>query len=110
MSEQGRTSNPKYLFVCTAELVENPPKLSVTPEELHKEHVAYLQDLFDKGILMGSGPREDPAKNKMGGAIMIFQNLQTTEEARAIAIQEPNIRDGLRTVSVSPWRRMWFGD
>lgn len=99
---------PQYLYVCVSKLVDNPPEIDLSPEEVHAQHVAYLEDLFDRGLLFGSGPRQDATGERFGGAVLILQNV-TTEEAREIAAREPNVREGLRSMEVSPWRRVWFG-
>jgi uncharacterized protein YciI len=99
---------PQYLYVCVSKLVENPPEIALSSDEVHAKHVVYLQDLFDRGLLFGSGPQQDEAGTRFGGAVLILQNV-TTDEARQIASQEPNVAEGLRTMEVSPWRRMWFG-
>lgn len=108
MAQQGPSSEAQFLYVYVADLVDNPPKLDVSTEELHREHVAYLQDLHDRGLLLGSGPKQDAQGNRYGGAVVILQNVATIEEAREIASREPNIREGLRTFKVYPWKRMWF--
>ena len=41
--------------------------------------------------------------------MVILQNIATMEEARDIALKEPNVREGLRSVEVFAWRRVWFG-
>lgn len=99
----------QYLFVCVSQLVESPPEIAKSGEEVHKEHVAYLQDLFDQGKLFGSGPQQDASGARYGGAVLILQNIDTFEDAREIALREPNVREGLRTMEVFPWRRVWFG-
>lgn len=108
MAQQGPSSEAQYLFVYVAELVDDLPELDISTEELHRQHVAYLQDLHDRGLLLGSGPKQDRAGNRYGGAIVILQNVETLEEAREIASREPNIREGLRTFEVYPWKRLWF--
>lgn len=99
----------QFLFVCVSRLVDDPPEISKSGDEVHKEHVAYLQDLFDKGKLFGSGPQQDAAGERYGGAVLILQEVDGLEEARDIAFKEPNVREGLRTMEVYPWRRVWFG-
>jgi uncharacterized protein YciI len=100
---------PQYLFVCVSRLAENPPEIELSQEEVHKQHVVFLQDLFDRDLLFGSGPQQDEAGTRYGGAVVILQNVATMEEARAIALKEPNVREGLRDMEVFAWRRVWFG-
>lgn len=100
---------PQYLFVCVSRLTDNPPQIALSPEEVHAQHVAYLQDLFDRGLLFGSGPQQDAGGTRYGGAVLILQNVDSMDEAREIALREPNVREGLREMEVFAWRRVWFG-
>ncbi len=99
---------PEYLCVCISNLVEPAPKNARPQEVVHAEHVKFLQDLFDRGILFGSGPKVEKTGERHGGAVYILQNVSLAE-AKAIVAQEPNVREGLRDATVHPWRRMWFG-
>ncbi len=100
---------PQYLFVCVSKPVDSPPEIALSAKEVHAQHVVFLQDLFDRGLLFGSGPQQDEAGTRYGGGVVILQNIATMEEARDIALKEPNVREGLRRVEVFAWRRVWFG-
>ncbi|MDH3241033.1 MAG: YciI family protein [Alphaproteobacteria bacterium] len=102
--------DPQYLYVCVSKEVENPPDIGRSREDVHKDHVVFLRDLFDRGLLLGSGPQQDETGNRYGGAVVILQNVKTIEEAREIANREPNVHEGLRTMEVFAWRRVWFGE
>ena len=39
----------------------------------------------------------------------VFEMVGELAEAKDIVAAEPTIREGLRDVTVHPWRRMWFG-
>ncbi len=98
----------QFLSVCISRQVTPEPKISRSHDEVHAEHVAFLQDLFDRGILFGSGPQAEATGERHGGAVYILQGVSLAE-AKKILSQEPNIREGLRDMSVVPWRRVWFG-
>ncbi len=100
--------DPQYLMVCVSNQVEPAPEIARTADEVHAEHVDFLQDLFDRGILFGSGPQAEADGTRHGGAVYVLQNV-TLAEAKDIVAAEPTIREGLRDVTVHPWRRMWFG-
>ncbi len=100
--------DPQYLMVCVSNQIEPAPKNARPADEVHAEHVDFLQDLFDKGILFGSGPQAEADGTRHGGAVYVLQNV-TLKEAKDIVATEPTIREGLRDVTVHPWRRMWFG-
>jgi len=98
----------QYLYVCISNEISPPPEGARARDEVHAEHVVFLQDLFDRGILFGSGPQVEENGTRHGGAVYILQGV-SYEEAKTITAQEPTIREGLRDVTVHPWRRMWFG-
>ena len=100
---------PQYLFVCVSKPVDSPPEITLSAKEVHAQHVVFLKDLFDRGLLFGSGPQQDQGGERYGGAVVILQNVATMEEARKIARDEPNVRQGLRAMEVFAWRRFWFG-
>ena len=107
IAERGERE-PQYLYVCISNLVEPAPEIGRSNDEVHAEHVDFLQDLFDRGVLFGSGPRAEETGERHGGAVLILQGVSLAE-AKDIMAKEPNIREGLRDVAIHPWRRMWFG-
>ena len=109
MNDSDPRPEPQHLFVCVSRAVESLPKFEIAPDEIREQHVAYLQDLFDTGVLFGSGPQHDAAGNQYGGSVMILQNVDTIEKARSVAALEPFTREGQRTAEVFAWRRVWFG-
>ena len=70
---------PEYLCVCISNLVEPAPKNARPQEVVHAEHVKFLQDLFDRGILFGSGPKVEKTGERHGGAVYILQNVSLAE-------------------------------
>jgi uncharacterized protein YciI len=100
--------DPQYLCVCISNEVTPAPDIGRSRDEVHAEHVAFLQDLFDRGILFGSGPQVEESGTRHGGAVYILQGVSLAE-ANEILAQEPTIREGLRDKDVHPWRRRWFG-
>ena len=99
---------PQYLHICISNQLEPAPEIARSHDEVHAEHVEFLQDLFDRGILFGSGPQVEESGERHGGAVYILQGV-TLAEAKDIVAQEPTIREGLRDATVYPWRRVWFG-
>jgi uncharacterized protein YciI len=102
-------SRKEQLYVAIYRMAPNPPKLEVTSEELHAEHRAWLQNLFDHKMLVGSGPARDENNKNHAGAIIIFR-CKSFPEAEKLAHEEPNARTGQRIPEVIPWHRMWFED
>ncbi len=103
------------LYVCISMLEPAPPPLAMSADDISKEHHAYLQDLLDRGILMGSGSAKDTDGKRFaedgivaGGVVIIHSdNLKAAEDT---ANKEPYCREGQRTMKVIPWQRTWFGE
>ncbi len=102
-------SRKEQLYVAIYRMAPSPPKLKVTPEELHHEHRSWLQKLADRNVLVGSGPARDENGKNHAGAVMIFRT-KSMAEAEKLAREEPNAREGQRIPEVIPWHRMWFED
>ena len=99
----------EQLYVCVYRLAPEPPPLKMSGEELHHQHRDWLQSLADSNVLMGSGPARDENNTNHAGSIIILR-AASMEEARRLALQEPNAREGQRVPEVIPWHRMWFED
>lgn len=67
--------------------------------ELQKQHLAYLGDLYEKGIINLNGPTGGP------GDIRGFSvyNVATIEEAGTLASADPMVKAGRLVVEVHPW-------
>ena len=99
----------EQLYVFISRMLDNPPPLKVSEEEMAKQHHAYLQDLLDRKILMGSGSAKDEAGKRYAGGVVIIRAKSITD-AHTIAGQEPYCREEQRRVEIIPWQRTWFGD
>jgi uncharacterized protein YciI len=91
-------------WVINNELVETPPKLAVSGEELTALHHAFIHDLDAKGILVGAGPFMDETGTRAGTGMIIFR-AKTRAEAEKIANSEPYIAHGTRRLKLVPWQR-----
>ena len=93
------------LYVCIYHMI-NPAEPN---KEMLDRHHAYLYDLLDRKILLGSGSMKDENDKRHCGGINILRapNLATAKE---IAEQDPFVRAGDRGVEVLPWQRTTFGD
>lgn len=99
----------EQLYLCLSEMKAMPVPTQLTADELARRHHAYLQDLLDRGILMGSGSAKDENGARHAGGIIIVR-ASSFAEAEAIAAQEPYFANGQRDTRVIPWQRTWFGD
>lgn len=105
----------EQLYVCISMLEPDPPPLAMSADDISKEHHGYLQDLLDRGILMGSGSAKDSDGKRFsedgidaGGVVII--RADSLKAAEDTANQEPYCREGQRTMKVIPWQRTWFGE
>ena len=102
-----------YLFMST--ILADPPASALSNEEIAEQHHAYIQDLKDKGILMGAGSTRDADGQRYteggqtAGGIIVVRGASLAE-AEALAQTEPYCREGQRTIKVVPWQRTWFED
>lgn len=95
------------LYVFISRMIDNPPSLRLSEDEIAKQHHAYLQNLLDKKILMGSGSAKDETGKRHAGGVVILRT-KTLAEAHKIAGDEPYCREGQRGVEIVPWQRTWF--
>ena len=82
------------------------PDLAVTgpdPEEARvlEEHVAYLTDLTDRGVLVLAGRTQEQGEETFG--IVVFR-AGSTEAARQIVQADPAVRDGVMVAELFPFR------
>jgi uncharacterized protein YciI len=101
MSESRR----EQCWVINNEVVDPPPRLALTKEELTERHHAFIHELDAKGMLVGAGPFLDDSGNRFGTGMIIFR-AATRSEAERIANQEPYIANGVRRLKLVPWQRV----
>lgn len=95
------------LYVVVARVNDNAPKLTMSDEELVRQHRAYLKEEHDKGTLVGSGPGQDHDGSRHVGAVMLLR-CASLAEATQLAHREPYLRERQRIAEIIPWRRVWF--
>lgn len=88
----------KYFIV----FLKSGPERSKNPEEaarLQQEHLQYLGNLYEEGIIVLNGPTGD------GGDIRGFSvySTATIEEAKRLASSDPMVQAGRLEVEVKPW-------
>jgi len=66
------------------------------------DHLAYMVDLERQGKLFASGPFGDGTK----GDGMTIVRAADQEEARAIALRDPFVVNGIRTFKIEAWTVM----
>jgi len=101
MSERQR----EQCWVINNEVVEPPPQIALSREQLTERHHAFIDDLDAKGLLVGAGPFLDDAGNRFGTGMIIFR-AATRAEAERIANSEPYIAHGVRRLKLVPWQRI----
>ena len=88
----------KYFIV----FLKSGPERSQNSEEaarLQQEHLQYLGNIYEEGIIVLNGPTGD------GGDIRGFSVYSTTtiEEAERLASSDPMVQAGRLEVEVKPW-------
>ena len=106
MSEERRVDQ---LYVFISRMKADPPSLDMPDAEIAHRHHAYLSDLQQRKILVGSGAAKDETGQRHAGGLIILR-ANSLAEAHDIAGREPYCREGQRTVEIIPWRRTWFDD
>src|SRR4051794_32545601 len=71
-------------WVINNEVVEPPPPLEISHEELTQRHHDFTHALEAKGLLVGAGPFLDDGGQRFGPG-MIISRAATRREAEAIA-------------------------
>jgi uncharacterized protein YciI len=66
------------------------------------DHLAYMIELERQGKLFASGPFGDGTK----GDGMTIIRAAVAEEARAVALRDPFVVNGIRTFRIEPWTVM----
>ncbi len=88
----------KYFIVF---LKEGPTRGQDQEEasKIQQEHLAYLADLYKKGIIVLNGPTD--GKGEIKGFSLYA--VPTKEEAEKLAKQDPAVKAGRLVVEVKPW-------
>ena len=98
-------SEREQCWVINNEVIDPPPKLALSREQLTELHHQFIHDLEAKGILVGAGPFLDDTGNRFGTGMIIFR-AATRAEAETIANNEPYIAHGTRRLKLVPWQRI----
>jgi uncharacterized protein YciI len=86
-------------WVINNEVIDPPPGLALSKEELTARHHDFIHELEAKGMLVGAGPFLDDTGNRFGTGMIIFR-AATRGEAEAIANREPYIAHGVRRLKL----------
>jgi uncharacterized protein len=65
-------------------------------------HVQYMDECFNNGIVVLSGPFLERDGGMASGGMLILKS-ESLEEARAIAVADPTVKSGMLQVEVKPW-------
>ena len=91
-------SEREQCWVINNEVVDPPPQLAISKDELTRRHHDFIHDLDTKGALVGAGPFLDDSGARFGTGMIIFR-AATRREAEAIANSEPYIAHGVRRIN-----------
>ncbi len=99
----------EQLYIFISRLKAEPPTTAIAPDELARQHHAYLHELQRARVLVGSGPARDESGARHGGGVIIIR-AASLADAQAIAEREPYCREGQRAVEIIAWQRTWWDD
>jgi uncharacterized protein len=106
MSEKAApAAKREQCWVINNEVVDPPPALALSKEELTARHHDFIHELEAEGLLVGAGPFLDDTGNRFGTGMIIFR-AATRPQAEAIANREPYIAHGVRRLKLVPWQRI----
>jgi uncharacterized protein len=104
-AEESIMGEREQCWVINNEVIDPPPKLALSREQLTELHHQFIHDLEAKGMLVGAGPFLDDTGNRFGTGMIIFR-AATRAEAEKIANSEPYIAHGTRRLMLVPWQRI----
>jgi uncharacterized protein YciI len=81
-------SEREQCWVINNEVIEPPPKIALTREQLTELHHKFIHDLDAKGMLVGAGPFLDDTGNRFGTGMIIFR-AKSRAEAEKSPIASP---------------------
>ena len=83
----------RYTFVLLRRPADAPDYPDERLDELQEQHLAHLQSLRDRGVLLLAGPFRDQPDVSLRGLCL----LASLEETRALMADDPSVRrDGSR--------------
>ena len=89
------------LHVATWTLARNVGLADLRP--MLAEHLEFLHDLEQRGILFASGPLFDSDEAAPTGGGLSFFRVASMDAARALIETEPFVKAGLRTYTLQRW-------
>lgn len=96
---EGQPITMQKYFIIFLKVGPNRDQSEEETKKIQAEHLAYLGDLYKKGILNMNGPVGD------GGVIagISVYNTATLEEAIKLAEADPAVKAGRLVVEAHPW-------
>ncbi|WP_139491877.1 YciI family protein [Brevibacillus dissolubilis] len=91
-----------YLYQIKPNRSDFLTTMTETEQVVMGEHLAYLQNLLDKGQLLLAGPCEDAT---FGIAVFYADSEQ---EARAVMENDPAVREQIMNARLHPFRAAFF--
>ena len=88
------------------DLADPPPKISMSMEELGKQHQDYIRGLQQQGHLFAAGAMRDETGARDGTGMIIIR-APTRAAADKIARQEPYVANGVRILKLIAWQKSY---
>lgn len=96
---EGKDYTMQKYFIVFLKSGESRSQSAEEAAALQKQHLAYLGNLYNKGIINLNGPTDGE------GEIRGFSvyNVPTAEQARRLASADPMVKAGRLKIEVHPW-------
>lgn len=93
----------KY-YLCKFIPPRNDFLKTMTPEEgvLMKQHVAFMDELLNKRVIVAHGPVEDPS----GGWGASIYEVEDTQDMKALTSEDPMAKSGGARYEIYPMRHL----
>ncbi|MEX0723103.1 MAG: YciI family protein [Gracilimonas sp.] len=95
----GETMTMQKYFIVFLKSGSERSKSQEEAMKLQQEHLDYLGDLYERGIINLNGPTDGQTEVR---GFSVY-NVATKEEAERLAKNDPMVKAGILAVEVHPW-------
>jgi uncharacterized protein YciI len=90
----------RYTFVLLRRPTDSPDYPEKRLDELREQHLAHLQSLRDRGVLLLAGPFRDQPDVSLRGLCLLNASV---EETRALTADDPSVRARWLAPEIMSW-------
>ena len=90
----------RYTFVLLRRPTDSPDYPEERLDELQEQHLAHLESLRDRGVLLLAGPFRDQPDESLRGLCILTSSI---EETRALMADDPSVRARWLAPEIMSW-------